>query len=756
VAGVIVIVVVLLVIWYAVSGAKRTDPRNQTSVVAKPSASAAPLSQTLAAARKSAPRDQQTLIWHGGGSNLSLAGFTLIDPYVYVSASPRDRFYSPVDPSEIDPSAGVRRPMGPTAEMGYWPWYSRIQPEHRYLYLEWLASGKRTLPSQEGLLFLYFYGLERRLLVDGRDKELVLREVVRLRRLDESRRGTSAGRSFRGYSTALLWFEVARAPDLFDHKGFDKLCEFTDTWHEGVLSPPLAWLARRNLPLPLDLAMRVARLNPRSQHSVVTARVADHFKELFAKRYADRFGTGLHPRGSKRPVRYSYRPASNGFGEVSCMIADPLRVPSQFEPLADIWNTCVEDLRKLSKVTVPSGSALTPQAWAAMPQELREGIDHPLSNAVRQLIVDAASAGDARDDHECVLTAGRLAQLVGIESRPKLTPSQGRAIAETIEHAGYNVEPDARLTNRGYGWDEPVAIFLRTDSTPVDRQRYLGAACVLHMGLSIAAADGQVDAEELRCLGTQVATIFSPPAHEERRLEALRAVLARGEAELGSMARRIESTLAPTARPAVGRLLVAIAAATNGIDQSERAALRKSFRSLGLGPEALDQAIADILPESADGAMVVVQAGAQSPRGGESIPRQEGLRLNRESISAIMAETRDVAKLLADAIAEAEEPQAAGEGQLAPASEAVSTAVLDAPKVPTPAQSQPPARFAGFLSELSAQRCWPRAEAEELARRHGLMLAGAIESINEWAFDVHGASIIEEAEQSITIETELL
>lgn len=120
--------------------------------------------------------------WFGPGSTLAVGDFVLRDPLVYASSGGSARYWDAMDPSEIVIGAPVQRPHSPLLpEMGYWPWYARIEPTHRYAYLEWLASGKRSLPSQEGLLFLYFYGLERRLLVDEAG-------------LGESRRAMGSGR----------------------------------------------------------------------------------------------------------------------------------------------------------------------------------------------------------------------------------------------------------------------------------------------------------------------------------------------------------------------------------------------------------------------------------------------------------------------------------------------------------------------------------------------------------------------------------
>ena len=68
----------------------------------------------------------------------------------------------------------------------------------------------------------------------------------------------------------------------------------------------------------------------------------------------------------------------------------------------------------------------------------------------------------------------------------------------------------------------------------------------------------------------------------------------------------------------------------------------------------------------------------------------------------------------------------------------------------------PPARFAAFYAELIAKRCWSREDAVQLARHHGHMLSGAMESINEWAFDEFGAQLVYDGEDDVELELDLL
>jgi len=75
----------------------------------------------------------------------------------------------------------------------YWPSYSRFSPVHRYQYLHWLKDIEQ--PTNLSYVFLYFYGLERQLLVGEYDQ--AVDEIIRLLKVHTQK-------SFRQYATSSL------------------------------------------------------------------------------------------------------------------------------------------------------------------------------------------------------------------------------------------------------------------------------------------------------------------------------------------------------------------------------------------------------------------------------------------------------------------------------------------------------------------------------------------------------------------------
>ncbi len=710
------------------------------------------------------PTRQFEMRWFGQDAELRVGDFLLEGPCVYASAGTPSGFRWATDPSEILVDAEVRRSPGPAGEMGYWPWYERIEPENRFEYLSWIASGRKKLPPREGYLFLYFYGIERRLLVEEQDRAWGLKEVVRLRKLDEPRAGTREGRSFRLYSTGLLWYEVARTPNLFDDKAFERVLGLTSHWTPDLLTAPLAWLAVRERSLPASMAQHIASNAPSAQRSVVTKRVPEEFAELFATRYRETFGVeGMKLRVSKRDAWHTYRPASGGLEEMRVRVPNPMGIPSQFKKLPFIWNSCVADLRKLSRVSASiEGDVLTVDAWEAMPDELRAAVDHPLTDSVAEILSSQTlpiedENEEAGHDSAVLVPAGRLAELCGIDRRPTLTAAQSRKVAETLGDTGYGVVPDARITPIRYGWDDLVAVIQgATDDASLDSARYNAAACVLRLGLSIALADGEADEIELRMLTDHVDSVFDLSAEEQQRIAALRTLLLATGSDIRPIARKIQQMLPPDARKKVGRLLVVIAAASDGIDRSERAALRKAFRALDLPSDLLEDTIAEVAPEATE-SEVAVRSPSGDARHGEAIPvrnTSDGFQLNHAAISSIMAETREVSVMLAEAMGAADAESVEDEvDAVLPASASAEPARTDES---LHVQFGPGGRYDAIFRALIEQASWTRADADRIAREQGLMLDAAIETINDWAYDALGAPLVEDDGDELLVERSLL
>jgi tellurite resistance protein len=640
-----------------------------------------------------------------------------------------------------------------------------MTPGQRHVYLTWLASDRKSLPPNDGYLFVYFYGLERRALVDETDYGLVFTEVQRLRRMHAAQSQT-ASRSFQSYTSAFLWYLVAVHGKKLEPEHIETLAQATKSWTEDSLAAALAWFAVRQCPLRPWMAYIVAQESAHSQRSVVIRRLSSDFRRLFTERLRAEFGDGMLLRASKRPRNITYRPASAALQPCSASIVNPFGILSQFRQLSEIWNDCIGELRKLSSIARREGlpAVLTPGTWEAMPPDLRAGVDHPQAPAIYSVVTE-----NTDESGHTFVNVSQLATALAIEQRTKLTAKQSRSVVTTAEYAGFAVEPDVRLTGQNYRWDDLVAVFPQAYEGEPDYQRYGGAACMLRLGVEIAQADGRIDDEELEHVMGQIETGFELNDHERRRLEALRTLLLKIGSDVAGVGQRLQEVLGPSERRSLGRLLVAVAGIDGVITREELAALRRCFRVLKVRPGLLEETLAELAPSAGEEPVQVLPGRPAPP--GERIPApprgDDRLTLDRARILDIMEETREVSMMLAKAMrveGEHEEsvpaheapeartvplvdPQRGMPGSEAAGGDAVATTVESEP---------PPSRYAAFYDELITRARWTCDEADALARGHGHMLAGALEAVNDWAFERLGGPLAYEDGDFIIVERSLL
>lgn len=109
------------------------------------------------------------------------------------------------DPSTIFVNLPIRKPISDVPQLPYYPNYIDLLPEQRYIYLDWLRNVNNQIDT--GFVFLYYYGLERNLLVGDFDK--AFNQIIRLRNIHQNK-------SFLNYTeTALIHACIMR--DKVDH-----------------------------------------------------------------------------------------------------------------------------------------------------------------------------------------------------------------------------------------------------------------------------------------------------------------------------------------------------------------------------------------------------------------------------------------------------------------------------------------------------------------------------------------------------------
>ena len=385
----------------------------------------------------------------------------------------------------------------------------------------------------------------------------------------------------------------------------------------------------------------------------------------------------------------------------------------------------------------------TREEFELLPDGLKATVEHPDKGKWDILVAEHTG-----EDGSGLVEILKLAVIHGLQQRVKLTGAQSQSLARTAEYVGLLIEPDARITNRSYSWDDVVSLLRHHDGPylPLADSRYLAASLMLELGIYIAAADGSVDDVEVDLVARFLESQFLLAPPDAHRLEALKRVFTVRPPTLAGLGKRLHTALSREQREAVGRFLTGIAAANGIIDRKELSALRTAYRALDIGVDQLNGLLEQFRRSSQE--PIEVERGEQFTESGEAIPARTqathpgGISLDEGVLRRLMAETEQVAKMLGEAMREGSLLDETEQQLVLPVVDSRFEA-LDT-------------RFHAILSQLLSRPKWQRGEFESLARACGVMPAGALDVVNEWAYDLFDDPIVIEQGEELAVQSHLV
>jgi uncharacterized tellurite resistance protein B-like protein len=482
---------------------------------------------------------------------------------------------------------------------------------------------------------------------------------------------------------------------------------------------------------------------------VASRRVSQQFQALFSARYLRKFPGGFPPAPAISNRTYVYRPSSAALRQIEFVAPDYASDTAQYGSLSEVWNECSKELYRLSAIAGKDPKLInSSEGWEATPVELRKGTLHPLTDAFCQLLAPHTNSSGM-----AVVPARHLASLLNIEEVSKFTVTQCRRVARIASEIGYSVEPDPIVTNRAWKVDRPVAFYLRVTDEEVDTSRYPAAMCMLQIGVAVKSAETAISNDEIAAIMGRVAGVFNLNDVERRRLEAVAALVGITGAEL-VVVTRIVKGLPAAQREKMAKLTLVLASTSGVISSSELRVVRRVYESLGLATGEIERSINELRGD--DEPITVVRHNVRDK--GETIPPRQppadSLKLDHAAIAEIVKDTREVTEMLAVAMSAADNAEPPVETDSPADQNTVSTTEHSPVSIPQdaliPSLQQ---QYVPLYEQLITKRTWAMAEAESMARQHGLMLGGAIEAINEWCFDAHGEQLLVEDSDNLVVET---
>lgn len=709
---------------------------------------ATPIRQDWQTPKKRTPiRPQRGVAtWVPPGSLFEVGGREIPDGMVYIGSRALSADRRIVEPSLIDRSlrVGWRRPDWSGSTMGYWPSYDTGMPEARGAYLNWLLYGRRNPSAYIGYVFLFFYGIERRILVDlakdlsHSEVDVLVAEVNRLLDIYGN------NRSFRGYATSFLDLiaslkslegELAPVPWNPDDRGWEL---------PNALRLGLGRLAAAGTPLPADWALSYLRHHPENGLRTAAQRCQPQFDELFCTRYHQRFPGGIKMRAPARKIDFSYYPASAGFGgtvSVESDVPDITSVVGPLNKLKDLGAECADELDALSRFLGrrPDESA-SASAVSLLPDVLLATHGGP----VVQNLQAWTSSAIANAPYAAV-PLSTLVQQWSPGREDKLTKREAASLASLLAKIGVGLEPDVRFGASTPKPDSTAVLFtLSEGASAAPSSAYTAAVSLVHLAALVAAADGTISSSEQHHLAQHIEQVLGLDASERARLEAHFVLLTSSKPGMAGLKRKVE-TLSHGERVAIGSFLIDIAAADGVVSPDEISTITKIFGLLELDEGDVYSQVHAL--GVGDSGPVTARQAAPAPRweipSPGDIAQPDVVRLDPAKVQARLAETAHVAALLTDIFAE---------DDVAPASSDAGGSIDS--RTPTGPQASAPAAastidgldvpHSALATALVHETEWHRFAAEDLASSLGLpLLDGALDIINEAAMDICGEPLIE-------------
>lgn len=705
------------------SGAAVAPPSMQASSMSQLSGSAPveqstairpeePQSSSFARADSVGPR------WYGSAEPIEIGGVRIASPMIYVGPTrsydtPRDR---------VDPTARV----GLTGEdqlgigLSYWPSYHALSPGSRRTYLDWLAGG-RAARVGIGYVFVFFYGLERRLFVDNARAELdvIIAEVERLFAQYQD------NNSFHGYANRLLTAArlvrdpAAAAPEL------------SPDLRAGEWEMPLS--VRRYLggKLAAGEALRADDCllwilgMPDTYLGAAGRRCFPELTELWRHRFAQLYPDGIKVRAPKRPLSAQYRAASGEF-QVNLSIGDLPDIAALTQPvtrLRDLLLSWQPELDALSRLLLKRPEARdTLEGALCLPPDTVD-----LRFGERVGTVRASMNRLLGDEPMASASTREVLALLEIEDGDdKLPVTLQRHIAGLLDRLGFAFEPDRRHTEASLNRDGAIVLFKGTPGAPAQTSaNFIAARTLVEIALLAAASDGDVVPAELDQVATDLAALPELSADERRRLSAHALWLSSDPPRIQSALKRL-GALPSKATRAATQAAVSTVLADGRVLPVEVRFLEKLHKALGL-PQ--DEAYAALHRGTGRADEPVTVAAAELAAGVPLPPEEEAIiAFDATRLARIREETSQVSALLTSIFIE--DPVEA---------------------TPAPVAMTSPSRFAGLdarhadlLSAILTAGRLDRDAFATSARDLKLLPGGALETINEWAFEIFDEALLED------------
>ena len=708
-------------------------------------------------------QDFQEPTWIPPGHEITIAG-RRIAGMVYVGQTKPGDIWSQHGGTFIDPQLPVHPTMADIGgrQLDFYPHYSHINLPCRTAYLDWLATGRSDTSYNLGYLFLYFYGLERRLICDNpapQERRLLVQEVERLLALHQENAAVNHYLPQLLTAVDLLYTGSTNRPARYRKTGQYAL-PYDIQFHIGAS-------AQEGTPIHPDWLLSWYIAHPEYPVATPVTRALPEFRALFQHLLKEQYPHGVIATPGKPRWRPDYDAASKAFTQdISALTGTlpdihrmrrPLRTAHQLATQAQ--EALKRHSRLLGQDPLARGSL---RAHLLLPHPARSASPCPELEELAQWA--QGTSGDPWT------TALETVQRTGNpQHEGKITRALWDQAQQALAAAGHRTAPGAALRARLPSPEDTVLIYPHPDAShagpdphPSD-QNYAGQLARVAAITHVFHADHSPGA--VACLHNPLDP--RPPEEQRLDLHANTQWCVSNSLDPASL-RRVLRDQPPGAREHLARAAARAASTRSPVTPAEVTAVEQVYAALSLprqraysdlnGPATAHQA------SSGPVTLAPERAGPRETPLPPAPPAQPApVQLDEQRVAAIMEETREIAATLGRAFQDDPPP---GNPDAATPDSPDPPEHNRTPDTPGPGdqpetagQTSLPGLDPGhvaLLLELQRRGACTAAEAAHLAAQQGLMLLGAIETINDAALEhLDDVLLVEDDQGGITLNPDL-
>ena len=713
----------------------------------------------------SASSNKQLGRWITENESLNINGRSIERGFYYVGGQLKMLMGFGTEPSLVDDSLPASSPkvihslsqIHVDESLGYWPSYERLSSKSRGAYLDWLASNRAHPSTPIGYVFIYFGGFERRIVEHINDEIVsdaefiaIYEEITRLNHIYGSHSD-----SFNNYSAHFLEFMTLIRSLLFEDKA-----------QTGHLPPPpvtsqnlnfkmrLAKTIALQLPVPALLAWEWLVYSNEYNFKTPAKRCENTFKNVFEILYHDAYPNGFTVAANKTRLKLSYNAANHSIVSVELTLddlPDPSVLRAPVKKLINIAEQCNDALDAYSRYLGKEGSSADDiVAIMLLPKTLIYQQDYLNDNPTIRKFKTWAQSIIENDEG---LTTTKELWVYLDETLPQtsskaLSKKQNELIINLVELAGFGIAPDQRYHQMRLQTDGYAVLFAGGHYAHSDdfepSSSFYQVSLAMRLGAMVATINGYVDKREVDTLLTLLNQDSQLTTIEK---DSLRAYLLWQLNTPANMA-GLKDILADLDAQYIGfisRFIITVALANGNIEPSQIKQIEKLYQALGLDRTLVTSDIHQLTTNKK------VNTGiSNAPQTkDDSSKSSRSFSFDAELLALHERETAVAKAMLSKIFAVEDEAEENGSSEVS--DEAINE------QSNTPIETSDNEAVVNGLDSSHSQlyqalinnEVWQREAVNELCESLNLMINGAIETINDWAYDKVDAPVLEDDDEVV-------